>query len=160
MIALIAGLSFGTAARSVPRHHHRHCHRAHHRRHCPPARPRRPTAPSRPPTPATTTTTTPNGHLPSRLEVDENDQPYSLYPSHNPVAAGHVQFNVYNFGQDDHNFAIFDSSGHLLATATVPAGHPDGAVAVSAKLPAGSYRLECTLPGHAALGMRASLSVR
>jgi plastocyanin len=102
--------------------------------------------------------------LPSRLEVDENDQgqlpqPYSLRPSHNPVAAGVVHFNVYNFGEDPHTFAVVDASSQL-ALAQVPAGQIDTAVAVTLTLTPGIYTLECTLLGHAALGMRATLTVR
>jgi plastocyanin len=97
--------------------------------------------------------------------VDENDQgqapqPYSLFPSHNPVAAGQVQFNVYNFGEDPHTFAIVDSGGHQLAFAHVPANQPGTAVPVSASLAPGTYTLECTLPGHVGLGMVATLTVR
>src|SRR5205807_2565615 len=100
--------------------------------------------------------------LPSRLEVDENDQgplpqPYSLLPSHNPVAAGTLQFNVYNFGQDPHTFAIFDGAGHRLALVDAPANESGTAIPVSVKLSAGRYTLECTRPGHAALGMPAVL---
>jgi plastocyanin len=117
---------------------------------------------------ATTTTgptTTAPAPLPSRLEVDENDlgsqpRPYSLYPTHNPVAAGTVEFNVYNFGQDPHTFAIEDSKHHQLAFADVPANQPQTAVQVSATLAPGHYTLLCTLTGHAALGMQATLLVK
>jgi uncharacterized cupredoxin-like copper-binding protein len=103
--------------------------------------------------------------LPSRLEVDENDQgqlpqPYTLRPSHNPVAAGAVHFNVYNFGEDPHTFAVLDASQHQLALVNVPANQSDTAVPVSVDLPPGTYTLECTLSGHAALGMRATLTVK
>jgi hypothetical protein len=103
--------------------------------------------------------------LPRRLEVDENDQgqlplPYSLRPSHNPVGTGTVQFNVYNFGQDDHTFAVADASGHQFAHVDVPANQPGNAVPVNITLPPGTYTLECTLQGHAALGMVATLTVK
>jgi plastocyanin len=104
--------------------------------------------------------------LPRRLEVDENDQgqppqPFSLTPSHNPVGAGTVQFNVYNFGQDPHRFAVVDSAGNQVGnTVDVPANQPGTAVAVSVNLPPGIYTLECTLQNHAALGMRATLVIK
>jgi plastocyanin len=142
-----AALGFSAAAVSAPHDSHRarRCHRRHRHRRC-----------SRP---------TPSGPLPGRLEVDENDQgqppqPYSLWPSHNPVAAGRVQFNVYDFGQDPHTFAVVNSGGHQLAFARVPANQPETAVPVSVSLPPGTYTLECTLPGHARLGMVATLTVR
>jgi hypothetical protein len=103
--------------------------------------------------------------LPHRLEVDENDQgdfpqPFSLRPSHNPVGTGVVQFNVYNFGQDPHTFAVVDASGRQRAFVNVPAMQPDTAAPVSVNLRPGRYTLVCTLQGHAALGMIASLTVR
>jgi len=103
--------------------------------------------------------------LPHRLEVDENDQgelpkPYSLVPSHNPVAAGKVQFNVYNFGEDPHTFAVLDGKGRRLAFVKVPANQPDTAIELQVKLPRGRFTLECTLSGHAHLGMQATLTVR
>ena len=115
-------------------------------------------------TTATSTTTTSTA-LPSRLEVDQNDQgqlplPYSMRPSHDPVAAGQVQFNVYNFGQDAHTLVIFSRAHRRLAFVQAPANQPDVAVPVSVKLAPGRYTLECTLPGHASLGMRAVLVVR
>jgi plastocyanin len=124
-----------------------------------------PNPPTSTTTAATTTSTTPTAPLPSRLEVDENDQgqppqPYSLWPSHNPVAAGKVQFNVYNFGQDPHTFAIVDSGGRQLAYARALANQPQTAVSLSVELPAGTYTLECTLSGHASLGMVATLTVK
>lgn len=85
------------------------------------------------------------------------------------MATGTVQFNLYNFGQDPHTFAIFDHSGHRVALidagggslqlASLPAGQSDNAVAVSARLPAGTYTLECTLYDHAARGMKSTLNV-
>jgi plastocyanin len=82
------------------------------------------------------------------------------------VATGSVQFNIYNFGMDDHTFAIKDSAGHEIgATAKVPANNLQTAVTVTANLPPGTYTLYCTLkPGqpdsHFTLGMHATLTVR
>ncbi len=163
--ALGAGLGdgvIGAAAHTSKKH--KACHRKHHRGKCKRRREHHhhtTTGPSSTnPGTTTPTTTNPTG-LASRLEVDENDTPsYSLAPSHNPVAAGKLTFNVYNFGQDDHTFAVLDSAQHELAYAAVPAGQSQTAVTVNASLPAGTYTLECTLPGHAALGMKATLTVQ
>ena len=93
--------------------------------------------------------------------MDENDTPsYSLAPSHNPVGTGTVTFNVYNFGQDDHTFAVEDAKHNDLAYVNVPAGQPQAAVTVNAQLAPGTYTLLCTLPNHAALGMKATLTVQ
>jgi len=115
-----------------------------------------------------TTTETTSTALPSRLEVDENDSPYSLIAGHALVSAGTVQFNVYNYGMDDHTFAIVrgtDTSAKpspflgSVPPAKVPAGQADAAVTVSAALTPGTYTLFCTLPQHAALGMKTTITV-
>jgi plastocyanin len=185
LISVALALGFGTAVLAAPhKHPAKRCHRQHHhKRRCTPRHKPKPKPKPKPgkPTPTTTTgtttttvtttttppptTTSPSGPLPSRLEVDENDQgdppqPYSLRPSYNPVAAGVVQFNVYNFGQDPHTFAVVDSGGHRLAFAHAPANQSQTAVPVSANLAPGTYKLECTLSGHASLGMVATLTVR
>lgn len=167
-VGTAAVLGLATAAVSAPRSHPaKRCHRRRHHRRCTPRHPKppKPKPPKPKPPGSPPTTPSPSGPLPSRLEVDENDQgqppqPYSLRPSHNPVASGAVQFNIYNFGQDPHTFAILDSGGHQLAFAEVPADQPQTSVPVTAHLPPGTYRLECTLPGHASLGMVATLTVK
>ena len=74
---------------------------------------------------------------------------------------GQVQFNVYNFGQDAHTFAIVDPSGRQIsASVDLPAGAPETAVQLTTNLAPGTYTLECTLPGHAKLGMIATLTVK
>jgi plastocyanin len=175
-VAVVA-LGLGTASAATHRSHRRCVKRSHHRcvRYARPRHHKRKhrAKPKPAPTRTTTTTTTTTASttattaqpLPSRLEVDENDQgqlpqPYTLRPSHDPVAAGDVHFNVYNFGEDPHTFAVLDASQHQLALVNVPANQSDTAVPVSVNLPAGTYTLECTLSGHAALGMRATLIVK
>lgn len=115
----------------------------------------------------TSSTSTP---LPSRLEVDENDQlSYSLSASHTSLATGTVEFNVYNFGEDPHTFAIVrgtNTAARPLVSfarggtpASIPAGSPGAAVTVDAQLSPGTYTLFCTLSDHAALGMRETVTV-
>jgi plastocyanin len=153
--------------------HHRRCRHKRRHRHDSTAGPGRPdgspstgggsTGGSGGPTGTTTTpTTTGPTPLPSRLAVDENDNPYyTLHPTHNPVAAGSVEFNVYNLGMDDHTFAVDDAGGHHVSkVAQVPANHKDTAVTVTVNLAPGSYTLVCTLSGHAAAGMKAPLTVQ
>jgi plastocyanin len=93
--------------------------------------------------------------LPSRLGVDETE--YSVTPSYDPVAAGDLEFNVTNFGMDDHNLAIQDSGGRLVKVVDVPASQSRS---FSVNLGAGTYKLFCSLYDHEQLGMRAKLSVR
>jgi uncharacterized cupredoxin-like copper-binding protein len=76
------------------------------------------------------------------------------------VAAGKLELNVYNFGMDDHTFAIRDSANHGLAYVNVPTGQTQTAVIVNANLKPGTYTLFCTLTGHEAKGMHATLTVK
>ena len=53
-------------------------------------------------------------------------------------------------------------SGGVSARRTfaIPETRSDGLAELEVRLPAGRYRLWCSLPGHRALGMRATLRVR
>jgi plastocyanin len=93
--------------------------------------------------------------LPRRLGVDENE--YSVYPTHNPVGAGSVEFDVTNFGMDAHDFSIRTSKGAVLSS-TPLASRASAVVAV--RLRPGRYTLFCSLLDHEARGMRATLVVR
>jgi plastocyanin len=109
-----------------------------------------------PPTGSTTPAAPPP--LPSRTGVDE--QEYSVYPSHNPVAAGNVEFDVQNLGMDDHDLTITDAAGtRVYGQVYVPAGQTGQVIAT---LPAGTYRLFCSLynGAHDKAGMHASLVVK
>lgn len=105
------------------------------------------TAPTPPPTPPTP--------LPSRLGVDERE--YSVYPTHDPVATGSVEFNVSNFGQDDHDLTISRDGATVAQLAVV---HPGETQTLVATLAPGTYKLYCSLYDHDALGMHASLVVQ
>jgi plastocyanin len=112
------------------------------------------------PTTTTTTTTTtpppaPPAPLPSRLGVDERE--YSVYPTHDPVANGSVEFNVTNFGQDDHDLTIARDGATVAQLAVV---HPGETQTLVANLGPGTYKLYCSLYDHDALGMHATLVVQ
>jgi uncharacterized cupredoxin-like copper-binding protein len=72
------------------------------------------------------------------------------------VGAGDVEFNVTNFGQDDHDLSIRGPSGQVKSVA-VPAGQLR---TFSVNLPAGSYTLYCSIADHEQKGMLAPLSVQ
>ncbi len=93
--------------------------------------------------------------LPRRLGVDENE--YSLLATHNPVAAGRVEFNVTNFGMDAHDLSIRTIEGRLLSSTPLASGDTRVYTVV---LSPGTYTLYCSLPDHEALGMRATLVTR
>jgi plastocyanin len=103
---------------------------------------------------------------PDGTEVDETatgrQSPYyALTPYESTLAAGTIHFNVYNYDQDPHTFAIANAQGHQISASTpVPAGQTGTPVTITANLRPGSYVLFCTLPQHAALGMKATIVVK
>jgi plastocyanin len=94
--------------------------------------------------------------LPRRLAVDENE--YTVFPSRNPVAAGDVEFNVNNFGQDDHDLTITNGTNQF-GQVFVAAGT---SARLTATLPPGTYKLYCSLLNglHDGYGMHAALTVQ
>jgi plastocyanin len=74
------------------------------------------------------------------------------------VRPGRVRFNVTNFGEDAHNLQIVGPNGYL--SPVTPDIEAHGHLTLSVSLTRhGVYRLICTKPGHAKLGMRASIRV-
>jgi plastocyanin len=85
---------------------------------------------------------------------------YSFTLSRPSVPAGEVIIEFVNRGQDPHNLHVVDASEESEADAgafssTQPEQHQDQAIL----LRAGSYTLFCSLPGHRAAGMIATLTV-
>jgi plastocyanin len=82
---------------------------------------------------------------------------YSVYrPS---VHAGRIDFNMTNFGEDAHNLRVTGPRGYRSAVSrdVAPFG---GRLRFTVHLRrAGTYRLVCLKPGHAAKGMQATLRV-
>jgi uncharacterized cupredoxin-like copper-binding protein len=81
---------------------------------------------------------------------------FSVYRSN--VHAGAVAFNMTNFGEDAHNLRVSGPGDYRSAVSrdVKPGGHLRFNVHL---LRAGTYRLVCLKPGHAALGMKATLRV-
>ncbi len=105
-------------------------------------------------TPVATATPTP---LPSRTNVDLTDiREWSVRPSYRALAAGRIDFNVNNRGEDDHNLTVRDASQDLAKIDLAPG--ETGTLTV--QLAAGSYTLYCSLPTHEAAGMKAVIAVR
>lgn len=97
--------------------------------------------------------------LPRSLSIDEVE--FALKPSQIRVAAGQVMFNVYNRGMDDHDLAVYASTGKLVQRVDVPSG---GMKTMSPALAAGDYRVICsyfagTSQSHEDLGMKFILTV-
>jgi plastocyanin len=82
---------------------------------------------------------------------------FSLYRP--TVHAGRVVFNMTNFGEDRHNLRL--SGPHGYRSSVSPEVEPfGGKVRFTVNLRrAGTYRLVCLEPGHAAKGMKATLRV-
>ena len=108
-------------------------------------------------TPGSTTTTTPTP-LPTRLGVDERE--YSLFLSHNPVGTGSVEFNLSNFGGDDHDLHIDTSGPSPQPVASTGVVSPGTSTTINVALTPGTYTLYCSLADHRALGMQTTLTVK
>jgi plastocyanin len=74
------------------------------------------------------------------------------------VHAGRVVFNMTNFGEDAHNLRLTGPGGYRSAVSPDVEAGDRARFAVTLRR-AGTYRLVCLKPGHAAKGMRATLRV-
>jgi uncharacterized cupredoxin-like copper-binding protein len=92
--------------------------------------------------------------LPSRTAVDLDE--WRVTPAYRELAAGEVEFNAANLGEDDHDFSIRQGATQLRTVALAP-GESES---VRLTLAACVYRLYCSLPDHEAAGMRSNVTVR
>ncbi len=74
------------------------------------------------------------------------------------VKPGVIRFNARNLGEDPHDLAIRSPGGRVLKRLPVLLPSERGTLKIRLRM-RGSYRLICTLPGHEARGMRATLRV-
>jgi len=142
----------------VAKHHHktRRACRRHGDRRCRRHVPRwglTPTAPGAP-GPSPTPPPTPGAPLPSRTSVDLDE--WRVSPAYRELAAGEVEFNAANLGEDDHDFSIREDATPLRTVALAPGE----SASVRVTLDAGDYTLYCSLPSHEGYGMRAKIAVR
>lgn len=98
--------------------------------------------------------------LPASLAVDERE--WSVSPSQTVVAAGNVQFEVYDRGEDAHNLVVQNAAGVVEGTASLL---PGGSARIVANLEPGTYLLYCSMfygtpQSHYARGMHTLLTVR
>jgi len=166
LLVVFATVPGAAPAGASARHHQsaRHHHRGHHRhRH-----PSRPTSVALPPAPAPVV---PAPFVPvpaplpapapvpvlGHLQVPARE--FSLSLSRPVLDAGPVAIQLANFGEDAHDLSVqrTDGSGAAVAFPAVGAG---GVATQTLTLAPGTYRLWCTLPGHDALGMHTTLTVR
>ncbi len=106
----------------------------------------------------TSSTTTGPPALPHRVGITENDQgSLTLKASAVTIATGAITFVVANAGADPHDFSIDDASGHTI-TQTLIDSKKGANVPVT--LAPGTYKLYCSLPGHALAGMQRTVKVQ
>ena len=74
------------------------------------------------------------------------------------VTHGKVVFWLVNTGNTSHDLQIKDSSGNAVATSELVSSGDSKEFDVD-NLPAGSYTIVCTQPGHEASGMKGTLTV-
>lgn len=109
-----------------------------------------------PPPPPAPPPPPPGTPAPARLLVTARE--YSLTLSRPQLPAGDAIVQLDNRGQDPHDLAIRQGDGPASALiGETPSLQV--ATAPRATLAAGTYTLFCDLPGHATLGMVATLTV-
>jgi plastocyanin len=116
------------------------------------------------PTPATTPGEAPQSEAPSEVEppsvphVQVSAVEYSFTLSRTSVPAGKVILQFVNDGQDEHNLKVSEGEeGPLVGSfADTPS---KGVGQLQLEMRSGSYTLFCSLHGHEAKGMKATLTV-
>lgn len=93
----------------------------------------------------------------TNVGVGEREWDISVYRS--SVDRGTIRFNVHNFGEDGHDLQVRGPQAFRSKVMPEIASGDNGVLTVKLRQ-AGRYTLVCTLPGHAKLGMRATLQVR
>jgi plastocyanin len=90
------------------------------------------------------------GSTSARYTVTATDFRFRIAPQ--PVRAGRDTFTVVNRGQATHDFKIAGRKTRIL--------NPGARTTLTVTLKKGRYVYLCTVPGHAALGMKGTLIVR
>jgi azurin len=96
---------------------------------------------------------------PSRVLVEATEFQFTL--SRTNVKAGPAIVQLAIRGEDPHDLRLAPPRGHASAQpATVPETLPGAVAEWRGKLTKGRWTLYCSLPGHKAAGMRATLTVK
>jgi uncharacterized cupredoxin-like copper-binding protein len=102
------------------------------------------------------------GHLPAAAAagISVRIKAGELYfePKSVTAPAGPLTFEVSNEGAIEHNFVLEQPAKGVIAQ--VPVIAPGATERVTASVAPGTYRIVCSLPGHAEAGMVAELTVR
>jgi plastocyanin len=110
-------------------------------------------------TPPTETPAAPAG--PAHVQVTaEDSNGYHFILSRTSVPAGPVVIEFVNHGQDEHNLHAVEQPAETSEAGGLKENvKPDAHTDLTLNLHAGSYTLFCSLPGHEAKGMKATLTV-
>jgi uncharacterized cupredoxin-like copper-binding protein len=91
---------------------------------------------------------------PSRTGVELLE--WRVRPAFRTLAAGRVEFDAANQGEDDHNLSV-RAGGTEYGHVDLAPGE-EGSIVL--QLAPGTYTLYCSLTGHEEQGMRTDISVR
>jgi plastocyanin len=156
-LALAAAIVLVPAAPGAAKHR-RHAHAKKHKRHHRDQRvvtPRRRPPVQRPP--VERPPVTPPAPKPlSRMQVVARE--FSLTLSRQSVTPGPVAIQLANHGQDPHDLRV-ERADDVLSGFGFTLTKPGEATTEKLDLGPGTWKLFCTLDGHAALGMSATLTV-
>jgi plastocyanin len=96
---------------------------------------------------------------PAHVEVTaEDSEGFRFVLSRSSVPAGKTIIEFVNHGEDEHNLnAAQGSEGEVVGS--LPNTPSNDHLSLTVNLKPGSYTLFCSLPGHAAKGMKATLTV-
>jgi plastocyanin len=90
----------------------------------------------------------------------EDTSGYHFILSRTSVPAGPVVLEFVNHGQDEHNLHAVEQPAETTEAGGLKENvKPDAHTDLALNLHAGSYTLFCSLPGHEAKGMKATLKV-
>jgi plastocyanin len=86
------------------------------------------------------------------------EKEFSITPATITAKAGDT-LTVQNTGTVGHNLVIADSTGKVVAQTTLIQAGQSAQLALPSTITAGSYTASCSVPGHKAQGMTATLTV-
>jgi plastocyanin len=122
--------------------------------------------PGTPTTPSTTgsggstgTSPAPPPGTPAPARVQVTAKEYSFTLSRPEVPAGEVIVEFLNRGEDPHNLHLAEGSDQGPQAGAFPNTAPGVHADLEIEMRPGSYTLFCSLPGHEAKGMKATLTV-
>jgi plastocyanin len=92
------------------------------------------------------------------VEVQVVEKEFSITLSRLHVRSGNVIVQLVNFGMDDHDLVV-QGNAKGSKTYRFPVLDPGARSTKTLKLADGKYTLYCSIPGHRALGMVATLAV-